>query len=79
MRGGDIYRLKEVLGHGDLQTTMIYAHLRPVALRHQTTMIYAHLRPDALSNEMKKVFGNGRAPPSEDEITRLREGAFSLP
>ena len=46
MRGGDIYRLKEVLGHADIQTTMIYAHLRPEALRQ----------------EMEKCFGAGRTP-----------------
>ena len=46
MRGGDLYRLREVLGHADIQTTMIYAHLRP----------------EALLEEIEKCLGNGRAP-----------------
>ena len=50
MRGGDLYRLKEVLGHADIQTTMIYAHLRP----------------DALLEEMEKCFGHGRIARKED-------------
>ena len=50
MRGGDLYRLKEVLGHADIQTTMIYAHLRP----------------DALLEEMEKCFGNGRISRKDD-------------
>lgn len=29
MRGGDLYRLKDLLGHRDLKTTMIYAHPSP--------------------------------------------------
>lgn len=30
MRGLDVYRLKEVMGHADVKTTMVYAKLRPV-------------------------------------------------
>jgi integrase len=41
MRGGDLYRLKEIMGHADMKTTMKYAHLRP----------------DALIEEMEKCFG----------------------
>jgi len=40
-RGGDLYRLKEILGHADMKTTLRYAHLRP----------------DALRQEMQKCFG----------------------
>lgn len=43
-RGGDLYRLKEVLGHADVKTTLKYAHLRP----------------DALRAEMEKHFGQAR-------------------
>lgn len=39
-----MYRLKEILGHADISTTMIYAHLKP----------------EALSKEMAKTFGDGR-------------------
>lgn len=46
LRGGDLYGLKEVLGHADIQTTMIYAHLRP----------------DAIREEMEKCFGNQTRP-----------------
>jgi len=61
LRGGDLYRLKEVLGHADIQTTMIYAHLRPEALRE----------------EMEKCFGTGYAAKEHTgaeaiEIERLR-------
>lgn len=50
MRGGDLYRLKEVLGHADIQTTMIYAHLRP----------------EALFEEMEKCFGGMRMNKKDD-------------
>lgn len=35
LRGGDLYRLKEVMGHASIETTLIYAHLRPDALREE--------------------------------------------
>jgi site-specific recombinase XerD len=41
IRGSDLYRLKEIMGHADMKTTMKYAHLRP----------------DALIEEMEKCFG----------------------
>lgn len=44
LRGGDVYRLKEILGHADIKTTMVYAHLKP----------------EALTKEMAKTFGDGR-------------------
>ena len=43
MRGMDVYRLKEIMGHADIKTTMKYARLRP-----------ASLRPD-----MERCFGGG--------------------
>lgn len=56
LRGGDLYRLKEVMGHADIQTTMIYAHLRP----------------DALLEEMEKCFGTGQAAAKISEVEHLR-------
>ena len=44
-RGGDLYRLKEILGHADMKTTLVYAHLQP----------------DALRQEMELCFGEGYA------------------
>lgn len=43
LRGGDLYRLKEILGHANVETTLKYAHLRP----------------EALCEEMQKMFGDG--------------------
>lgn len=43
MRGGDLYRLKEIMGHADMKTTLRYARLRP----------------DALVEEMEKCYGEG--------------------
>jgi len=40
-RSGDLYRLKEIMGHADIKTTMKYANLSP----------------EALMNEMEKCFG----------------------
>ena len=31
----DLYRLKEIMGHADMKTTLVYAHLRPEALKHE--------------------------------------------
>ena len=33
MKGVSIYEVKELLGHQDIKTTMIYAHLSPTTLR----------------------------------------------
>ena len=40
-RGGDLYRLKEIMGHADIKTTLKYANLSP----------------EALVKEMEKCFG----------------------
>jgi len=34
-RGMDLYRLKESMGHADMKTTLVYAHRRPEALKHE--------------------------------------------
>ncbi len=39
--GVDLYRVKELMGHSSIQTTMRYAHLAP----------------DNLRNEVERVFG----------------------
>ncbi len=39
--GVDLYRVKELMGHASIQTTMRYAHLAP----------------DNLRNEVERVFG----------------------
>ena len=39
MNGGSIMRLKEILGHEDLQTTMIYATLSPVNLHEEKNIV----------------------------------------
>ena len=41
MGGVDLYRVKELMGHSSIQTTMRYAHLAP----------------DNLRNEVERVFG----------------------
>lgn len=34
MNGGNIVALKEILGHANIQQTMVYAHLAPDYLQH---------------------------------------------
>ncbi len=43
-RGGDLYRLKELLGHAGIEETLRYAHLRPEALREEMEKCFG-LRP----------------------------------
>lgn len=43
-RGGDLYRLKEVLGHADIKTTMKYAHLRPDSLLEEAERLFGRPR-----------------------------------
>ena len=45
MNGGNIYDLKEILGHSDIKTTMRYAHLSPNHLKQKMEMV----RFDSLS------------------------------
>lgn len=52
IRGSDIHRLKEVLGHAPIQAAMIYARLRP----------------DALLEEREKSLGNGRLSRKDDVV-----------
>lgn len=39
MRGGEIYKLKELLGHSDVKTTQRYAHLCPSSVIHETEIL----------------------------------------
>lgn len=50
-RGGDLYRLKKVMGHKRIETTMQCAHLRQESLR----------------KEMERLFGNGREDDQTEE------------
>lgn len=56
-RGMDVYRLKEIMGHADIKTTMKYARLRP-----------ASLRPD-----MERCFGGGLLPNASTESATRQE------
>lgn len=57
MRGMDIYRLMEVMGHSSIEVTRRYAHLAPHATR----------------SDMEKFFGEDRKEPLEKEVERLRK------
>ncbi|MFC1493306.1 tyrosine-type recombinase/integrase [candidate division KSB1 bacterium] len=35
MKGGSLLSLKEILGHSDINTTMMYAHLAPSYLEEE--------------------------------------------
>jgi integrase len=48
-RGVDVYRLKEIMGHARIETTLQYARLRPVTL----------------FSEMERAFGGGLLPHRE--------------
>ena len=39
MRGGNLFDLKELLGHSDIKTTMIYAHLSPNHLKEASRIV----------------------------------------
>src|SRR5262249_37315789 len=42
MRGGSLHALKEILGHRDIKTTLIYAHLSPTHLRNEIMRTEQH-------------------------------------
>jgi site-specific recombinase XerD len=39
MKGVSLFVIKELLGHTDIKTTMIYAHLRPENLRNAVDLL----------------------------------------
>lgn len=41
--GGDLYPLKEVMGHTDLATTQRYAHLNSEAAHRSANLVFAHI------------------------------------
>jgi site-specific recombinase XerD len=43
--GADLYRVKELLGHADIETTQRYAHLRPESLRAAVETAFGSLSP----------------------------------
>lgn len=57
MRGMDLYRLKEIMGHSDIKMTLRYAHLRP----------------DATRQDMERFFGDDRQETTQADARRLRE------
>ena len=50
MRGGRVFELKELLGHSDIKTTMVYAHLSPDHLEQASRIVnfVAQIKPMAL-------------------------------
>lgn len=54
LRGGDLFRLKEVLGHSDIRETMIYAHLRPDALKEEMIRCFGQNRDKKITNRRKR-------------------------
>jgi hypothetical protein len=59
MRGGNVVELKEILGHGDIKMTMIYAHLSPAHLRGTVDKL-AGLTPGRRS-EFSTISAHGAA------------------
>ena len=56
MRGGNIYDLQKILGHSDLKSTMIYAHLSPQHLAEASNIVnYSYEEPQLGRNEELKM------------------------
>ena len=49
MRGGGLQALKELLGHADIKTTLIYAHLSPAHLRSEVAKTERTVEPASIS------------------------------
>jgi integrase len=49
MRGCGLQALKELLGHADIKTTLIYAHLSPAHLRSEVARTARRTEPASIS------------------------------
>jgi site-specific recombinase XerD len=49
MRGGGLQALKELLGHADIKTTLIYSHLSPAHLRSVVARTARRTEPASIS------------------------------
>ena len=67
MAGVDLFRVKELLGHADISTTMRYAHLAPKGFENDVERVFggdAHDRVGHVRREVRGVpAGGGRSPP----------------
>jgi len=73
LRGGDLYRLKEVMGHSSIETTMIYAHLRPDALREEAMKTFGGV--DLQNGPTKAARLQAKVEALEAELAALRASA----
>jgi hypothetical protein len=51
MRGGELYDLREILGHSDIKMTMRYAHLSPGHLQTSIAKVEGLARVPATAHE----------------------------
>ncbi len=65
VRGGSLQALKELLGHADIKTTLIYAHLSP-----------AHLRNEVAQTERRSEPASRSAQGSAHEVAELEGVSF---
>ncbi len=49
MRGGSLQALKKLLGHSDIKTTLIHAHLSPAHLRSEVAKTERTVEPASIS------------------------------
>jgi hypothetical protein len=58
MHGGDMYVLKELLGHQDLKTTMRYAHLAPYHVAKTVNILDYGFHTPSQKPSLKILLGN---------------------
>lgn len=66
----DLYRLKEIMGHADMKTTLVYAHLRPDALKHEMERCFGDVYL-AERSEVERL--RAQLAEKEAEIARLKQ------